>query len=88
MSFGLRVWDSSEVETVDLTTRLTRFVGVFELTGSAAWQFISVPEMTADGTWAAVVTRLEFSVRVTNGGFEVKGATSFPWPVSVLVFRV
>lgn len=88
MSFGLRVWNEIGQVNVDVTTRLTRFVGVIKATSSLNWKFIPVVGMTADGAWGVIVTAIHYSVRVVEGGFEFRNTqTDYPWDINFLIFR-
>lgn len=70
MSYGLRVWDSSGVLSLEITNRLSRFSSQHAFSFSSGIQqnqSISVPGITTDGTWLAVVSSKGVWVTVNNG---------------------
>lgn len=92
MSYGLRVWDASGNLTLDISDRLTRFVGTysvsFTVNGPEADKLISVSGMVNDGTWFASGDR-QASATVEAGQIRVKKTYAYSTlTATILVFRI
>ena len=54
MAYGLKTWNASGQLVIDVTDRLARFHGQYDIAAmnsSSADQWISVPGFALDGTW-------------------------------------
>lgn len=107
MAYGLELMNSSGEVTLTITDRLSRIVGVYTMTmpvwnGNDVYsQFLSVPGMTTDGTWAIMVTDTvsPFGVprvtgwssvwaSITTGGINLGGGVYWAAvPLEIIVFR-
>ena len=76
MSYGLRVWNSSGIMLVDVSDRLVRAHGVYDVgvVNAKSTKTISVPGLNiSDGTWFYIVEKasLYFNINAISGGFTV-----------------
>lgn len=95
MPAGLQTFNADGSVQVDVTSRLTRWVGTYTVAASrAAWTFFPVAGMSLDG-WAAFVAFLphQANIQIVNGGFQVRrseqpqGGSDLPVNYTVIVFR-
>lgn len=92
MSYGLKLWDSGGNAKLEITDRITRYYGqysaVFNSTGVESPQYISVPEMSEDGTWFVASSHAYIAVFVETGRIRVE--KMYPYSTSstaILIFR-
>lgn len=90
MAYGLRTYDSAGNVVVDITDRLTRFVGSYSISvGANTTIFVSVPGMTNDGTWAYTGDVDWLSVTISANGLSVRNLnTGQAFSTTLQVFRV
>jgi hypothetical protein len=88
MSYGLRVWNSSGVVTLDIQNRITRFISQYNLVvGGGATVTVSVPGMVNDGTWALYYFNSAASCTIQSGSFSCFNSQTTTNTLFVLVFR-
>lgn len=92
MSYGLRVWDASGNLRLDISDRITRFWGEYTIsfttTSAESPKYISVPDMTTDGTWFVLSSSNNVVCYVE--GARVRAEKMYPYMTStatILVFR-
>ena len=90
MAYGLRTYDSAGNVVVDITDRLTRFVGSYSISvGANTTIFVSVPGMTNDGTWAYIGDVDYMSITISTNGLSVQNvSTNTAYSTTLQVFRV
>lgn len=94
MSHGLRVYNSSGQITLDLTDRLSRFIGVFSYASipPGGTVTLSVPGFTNDGTWFYSNTNygdIYLAFSVSAGSISITNHSPYQGSAagSVIVFR-
>lgn len=89
MSFGLRVWDGAGNQILNIVDRLTRFISQFNLSiGANSSVTVSVPGITADGTWFVYYVEPFAGATINNGSVTVNnGLATSSISVVLLVFR-
>jgi hypothetical protein len=67
MAYGLQVYRSDGALVLDISSRLTRNVTSFNVALNNSGQGVSVPGITADGTWLAFPSHTYATVRIFDG---------------------
>jgi len=93
VSYGLRVWDASGALQLDITDRLTRFVGQygvsFTTTSSEPDKYIYISGISNDGTWFVNNSNSNTGTWIEPGRVVITKLYSFAQiSTTVLVFRV
>lgn len=93
MPAGLQVFAPNGVLRLEITDRLTRFVGTYTLPAwnDAGVRFVAVSGMTDDGYWVVTLPSPDYYYQIVNGGINVwstnirfTGFTSVP----ISVYRI
>jgi hypothetical protein len=89
MSYGLQVRDGAGNVILTITDRLTRFIAQYSVSVSASSTTnVSIPDITADGTWFVYYLDRSASCSINNGSvscFNTSTTTAITF--NLLVFR-
>lgn len=91
MTQGLRVFDASGAQLLNVTDRITRLIQSIAVTSTQNPITISVPDLVLDGTFFVHASSTDFNAAfttsITTGAITIQRLFNFSGTINVLVFR-